>query len=228
MSTAPRSTGAARIGGAAAMLLAVLLAGCATAPRPVPDDRAAAWSQLQGRLQALSAWRAEGRLTVRTPGDVGNAHFTWIEQAGGAFRLRLGGPLGQGGGRLTGGGDGATLVTADGRRYAGRDAAALLHDLYGWRIPVAGLRRWLLGLPGEEAQFRLDRFGRLATLDWRGWDIEYRRHRNVGDLDLPATLLARDASAGTEIRIAIDHWDLGGGDNNNEAAPGSPVPLIGG
>lgn len=211
-----------------AVLVALLLAGCVTAPRPVPADREAAWSELRARLQALSGWHAEGRLTVRTEADVGNAHFTWVEEPGSGYRLRLGGPLGQGGGRLSGGDGRATLVTADGQRYIGGDAAGLLRDLYGWEIPVAGLRQWLLGLPGEQAEYRLDRFGRLESLDWRGWHIEYRRYRNVDDLDLPATLVARDREDGTEIRIAIDHWDVGAGDGDAGPEPSSPVPLMGG
>jgi len=204
-----------------------LLAACATGPRSVPGDREVAWSEQRERLEALSGWRAKGRLAVRTPDDAGNANFVWVEAGDEHFRLRLEGPLGQGGGRLVVDGEQAVLTTGNGQRFAGADAGRLLDELYGWDIPVTGLRHWLLGLPGADADYELDRFGRITNLDWRGWRIEYRRYRQVGDLDLPATLVASNADSATEIRVAIDQWEP----QSNEQAPseeGSTVPLMGG
>jgi outer membrane lipoprotein LolB len=210
-----------------AAVCGALLAGCATGPRSVPDDRQAAWAEHRQALEALSGWRAEGRLAVQAPGDAGNANFVWVENGDGHYRLRLEGPLGQGGGRLEVNEDRAVLTTGDGQRYAGADAGALLADLYGWNIPVSGLRHWLVGLPGAGADYELDRFGRITALDWRGWHIEYRRYRQVGDLDLPATLIATGHDSGTEIRVAIDRWRP----RADEGAPvdedGSTVPLMG-
>lgn len=204
-----------------------LLAACATGPRSVPGDREAAWSDQRERLEALSGWRAEGRLAVRTDDDAGNANFVWVEAGDERFRLRLEGPLGQGGARLVVDGGRAVLTAGDGQRYAGPDAGRLLDDLYGWNIPVAGLRQWMVGLPGADADYELDRFGRITALDWRGWHIEYRRYRQVGDLDLPATLIATRADSGTEIRVAIDQWEPEAGDES-PSEDGSPVPLMGG
>ena len=204
-----------------------LLAACATGPRSVPDDREAAWSDQRQRLQALSGWRAEGRLAVRTRDDAGNANFVWIEESVDRFRLRLEGPLGQGGGRLAANGVQAVLTTGDGQRYTGSDAGLLLDELYGWDIPVAGLRQWLVGLPVGDADYELDRFGRITALDWHGWHIEYPRYRQVGDLDLPASLIATRAESGTEIRVAIDQWELKA-DDESPSEDDSTIPLMGG
>lgn len=206
----------------------MLLAACASGPRSVPDDREGAWSDQRQRLEALSGWRAEGRLAVRTRDDAGNANFIWIEEGEDRFRLRLEGPLGQGGGRLAVDGVQAVLTTGDGQRYSGPDAGRLLDDLYGWDIPVSGLRKWLVGLPGGDADYELDRFGRIAALDWRGWHIEYRRYRQVGDIDLPATLIATRAASRTEIRVAIDQWNPESGDEPPSDEEDSTIPLMGG
>lgn len=206
--------------------LALVLAGCATPPRPSADDRAAAWESLRTRLQALDAWRAEGRLVVRSGNEGGQVAFTWIERPDGTFALRMAGPWGQGAARLRGGDGRAQLRAADGARYVAGDARELLAGVYGWDVPVSGLRRWLIGLPDAGADYTLDRFGRVATLDWQGWRVAYRRYRQVDDIDVPAVLTAARARDGTEIRIAVDAWrfDTGGGD----ARPAdSPVPLIG-
>ncbi len=216
-----------RCGIAVSLVCSALLAGCATGPRSVPEDREEAWSDQRQRLEALSGWRAEGRLAVRTRDDAGNANFVWIEEGEERFRLRLEGPLGQGGGRLVVDGGQAVLTTGDGQQYAGHDAGRLLDDLYGWNIPVTGLRQWLVGLPGSDADYELDRFGRITALEWRGWHIEYRRYRPVGDLDLPATLVATRADSGTEIRVAIDQWEPEASDES-PSDDGSTIPLMGG
>ena len=196
-----------------------------TAPRPLPDDRADAWAETRARLATLDAWHAEGRLAVRTAADGGQAHFTWRELDGDRFALRLAGPWGQGAARLHGSAGYAELEAADGRRFGGPDARDLLLAVYGWDIPVDALRRWLIGLPTAGADYRLDRFGRVATLQWRDWALEYRRYRQRDGLDLPALLVARRDADGVELRVAVDSWRLGGED---APVPESPVPLIGG
>lgn len=206
--------------------LVVALAGCAAGPRPLPDDRAAAWESMRARLQALDTWRAEGRLVVRSGNEGGQVAFTWIERPDGTFALRMAGPWGQGAARLSGGDGRAELHAADGARYVAGDARELLAGVYGWDVPVAGLRRWLIGLPGAETDYTLDRFGRVATLAWQEWRVDYRRYRQVGDLDVPAALTAARTGDGTEIRVAIDTWRLGAGGGDRRPAD-SPVPLIG-
>lgn len=208
--------------------IALLLAGagCAIEPRPVPDERNAAWDELRAQLEQLEQWRAEGRLVVREEGTP--ASFTWVERPDGSFELRLAGPWGQGAARLSGGRGRATLVTADDLRYTAGDAQRLLARVYGWDIPVSGLRQWLLGLPGPEADYTLDRFGRLETLNWRDWHIEYGRYRLTDEgLDMPAVLTATRSGGDSEIRVAIQSWRLSP-DTPDQSPPRSPVPLMGG
>lgn len=206
--------------------LILLIGGCTTtAPRPLPDDRERAWKDMRAELEALERWRAEGRLVVRTGSEGGQARFAWREYGEGRFSLRLSGPWGQGAARLEGGQGRAELLAADGRRFAGPDARELLLTVYGWDIPVNALRQWLVGLPTEGATRELDRFGRVASLQWRGWALEYRRYRQHRELDLPALLVARRNGDEVELRLAVDHWRIG---DERSPVPGSTVPLIGG
>lgn len=207
------------------LLLALVLGGCATGPRAVPDERADAWQDNRAQLVALDEWRADGRLVVRSPDGGGQAHFTWHENGGDRFSLRLGGPWGQGAARLTGDGGRVELEAADGRRFAGPDARDLLMAVYGWDIPVGALRRWLVGLPTEDADYSLDRFGRVSSLQWHDWSLQYRRYRQRDGIDLPAVLTAFRNGDGVELRVAVDRWQLGG---ETGPVPDSPVPLIGG
>lgn len=202
-----------------------MLAGCATGPRAVPDERDDAWQQNRARLSALDQWRAEGRMAVNAANDGGQAHFTWRETEGDRYSLRLGGPWGQGAARLAGTGSRVELLAADGRRFVGPDARELLIAVYGWDIPVSALRQWLVGLPTENSEYRLDRFGRVVSLQWRDWSLEYRRYRQHDGLDLPAVIVAERAGDGLWLRVAVDRWHLSG---DTVPVPESPVPLIGG
>lgn len=205
--------------------LFLFIGACTTAPRPVPDDRERAWQRMRAELEALEAWRAEGRLVVRTGGEGGQARFVWREYGRDRFSLRLSGPWGQGAARLDSEQGWAELQAADGRRFAGPDARELLLAVYDWDIPVDALRQWLVGLPTEGATRELDRFGRVTSLQWRGWAIEYRRYRQHGELDLPALLVARRDSDEVELRLAVDHWRVG---DERSPVPESDVPLMGG
>lgn len=205
--------------------LALLVGACTTTPRPLPDDREEAWERMRARLEGLAGWRAEGRLAVKTGNEGGQARFAWREYGSGRFSLRLSGPWGQGAARLEGVSGSVELQAADGRRFAGPDARNLLLSVYGWDIPVDALRRWLIGLPTGGSSHELDRFGRVASLQWRGWSLDYRRYRQRNDLDLPALLVARRDDDEVELRLAIDHWRFG---DERSPVPDSTVPLMGG
>lgn len=208
------------------LLFVLVIAGCATPPREVPDDRAQAWEVLRERLETVEQWRADGRFAFRSGADGGSAGFVWHEYTDDRFTLRLSGPWGQGTARLSGGNGLARLETADAMVYHGPDAESLLYSVYGWEIPVDGLRRWLIGLPSaDEApdDHVLDHFGRLESLYWEGWEIRYRRYRPVNDLDLPAELVASHAARGVEVRMAVDRWYPGDSDDEPRDAPAIPL-----
>jgi outer membrane lipoprotein LolB len=212
-----------------ALVLSLLAVGCAQQPRETVDDPRRVWQQRQQQLEALERWQAEGRLSVELADDGGQAHFTW-RQMGENFQLRLSGPWGQGGSVIEGGPEGARLDAGDGQRYRGSDAQQLLAAVYGWQIPVDGLRYWLIGLPRAEGDPEIDRFGRLAAVTWQQWRIEYQGYQRVAGLELPERLRARRGDRG-EIRLAIHDWILPerGRDVDEEAPEAeSDIPLVGG
>lgn len=200
-----------------------LLSGCAP-PRQPPSDRASVWQERRSSLQTLDEWQANGRLSVQFERDGGQANFDWT-QSGSTYRLRLTGPWGQGGAVLEAGQGAAELDAGEGRRYRGGDARALLASVYGWDIPIGGLRYWLLGLPGDANDYALDRYGRLQRVTWKDWEIVYEAYRRIEGVELPTAIrVHRDAD--TEVNVAIDEWRLN--DGNDGDGIDSPVPLMGG
>ena len=187
------------------LLLTLLLAGCAGTPATktiTSPDRFPRASELP------DSWQLTGRISL-TQGEAGwHAGVDWAEQAD-SFRLRLSGPLGQGGFLLTGNAGGVLLRDSSQRVYAAADTGALLAQVTGWTLPVAGLRYWVLGIPAPNADFEaeVDAAGRLERLVQDGWTIRYSRYHPAADGRWPARLgLARDDIS---VRLVIDQWQFG-------------------
>jgi outer membrane lipoprotein LolB len=183
----------------AALLLALLLAGCAALP-PATSRHPQAAADLED-------WAFNGRVSL-TRGETGwHAGLTWREHAG-EYELSVAGPLGQGAFELSGDTAGVMLVDADSRTYTARDPDALLRHVTGWALPVSGMHYWVRGLavPGVEAQLEQNASGLPARLEQSGWIISYDRYRAVGDLVLPGRLrMEREDIA---VRLVIDEWLL--------------------
>ncbi|MDX1696732.1 MAG: lipoprotein insertase outer membrane protein LolB [Thiohalobacterales bacterium] len=187
------------------LLLGLLLAGCAT--RPVLDT-VTSIDSLPHAADLPRNWQLSGRISL-TQGETGwHAGVDWIEQAEN-FRLRVSGPLGQGGFMLSGSPDGVLLQDSAQQVFTAPDTDSLLAEVTGWRLPVAGMRYWVRGVPDPGTAFdaSIDDTGRLARLLQDGWTIDYTRYHPVADGRWPARLgLVRDD---VTVRMVIDQWQFG-------------------
>ena len=169
------------------------LAPAAFSPKP--------WEQRAGELQHAALWQMDGRAAVAQGGQGWQATLTW-HQRDSTTEVRLAGPLGVGAMALLRTPEG---VSIDG---AAPSASALtqLQQRLGFALPLDDLRYWLLGVPGPDTPFELQRNAqdRAQTLLQDGWSAEYDRYLPVaGDL-LPAhVVLSRDD---VRVRIVVDHW----------------------
>ena len=201
-------------------LVASLLAACATTPEPeAVDDPAAVWRHRESELSALQVWTMRGRVALKTADDAWNASLHWV-QDGDAFRIRFAGPFGQGLVQLEGDQNSVRLRTAQDQVYRAADAETLLFDATGWRMPVGGLRYWLMGriVPGDEVNaVDLDRAGRPTQIRQSGWTIDYLRYRDVGGLDLPSKVFLEGPRV--SARLVIMRWDLSVGTVDAEPVP---------
>jgi len=187
----------------AALLLALLLAGCAATPT--------ATSQNSLDATDLDNWAFKGRVSL-TRGETGwHAALAWREQSG-EYELRVSGPLGQGAFELSGDADGVMLVDADGRTFTARDSDALLQHVTGWALPVSGMHYWVRGVavPGVESRVERDTSGLVSRLDQSGWAISYDRYQSVAGLALPGRLRMERDDIG--VRLVIDTWQPGAAD----------------
>lgn len=172
------------------------------------DDPKQIWWQHRTKLLGLKGWTAVGKLSIRSQDDAWVAALNW-RQEGDAFRIRLGGPLGQGGLELVGDSNSVTLKTADNKTYTAADAEQLLYDTVGWRIPLSGLRYWILGRTEPRVPvdaIHINKAGRVLMVEQSGWQVRYLRYNDFESLVLPtkASLETEQLSA----KVLVTRWTL--------------------
>ncbi len=160
-----------------ALLLSVALAGCAgLSPRAADAN-------------VLQAWSGRFALTISAPEAAEqrqSGSFSLTERRN-VTELELSNPLGVTLASARIEASGATLVTADGKRFEADSAEELTEKLFGWRIPIQRLPAWFSGKPARITGFQTepDRPSRLEqpeqpeprarpkTGEEDGWLIRY-------------------------------------------------------
>ncbi len=180
-----------------AWMAAALLPGCAALPSP---EDVAAVRPLD--RSATTAFRLEGRLAIRQGENRHHVRVSWQHEADADVML-IASPLGQGIAELTRDRHGAHLLTSDRRSFAAPDLETLSEEVFGFRMPLAGLPRWLLAdLPPTA----VDRFGRPLAARAGDWLIAYLDYESESAGALP--LLMEFRRGDLEIRLKVDAWDL--------------------
>jgi len=190
----------------------LLLAACATTRAPVrqPGDAVTLGLQ-QERERSLADtdhWTLEGRLSVASDKDSGSGSLTW-RQDGDRYDFTVRGPVTGRTFRLTGGPDGAELEGLDGGTRRGPDAETLMAQTVGWQIPMAELKRWVLGLRADsgpaEIAFGADRLPSRLVQD--GWTVDYRQWDTTKQPAMPSKVFAEKPPY--KVRLSIDTLSLG-------------------
>jgi len=181
--------------------LLLLLAGCVSMP---PEPR------LQSVVRPTQAEQTPfslfGRVIVRHHEERSSSSVRWVHRIGTDEVLLLG-PLGQTVARIHRNPEGAVLDTAS-EHHTGKDVDVLTQQMLGWRLPLSGLRYWVLALPAPSGTFEVRRDGN-GQVDWLsqdGWVIRYTRYAAPLPDSLPLRItLQRD---GLEIQLLIDEWEI--------------------
>jgi outer membrane lipoprotein LolB len=194
----------------AALLAAMaLMSGCETVPEAMPGVPAEkAWQQRVEALSGLESWACNGRVGASDGKESFSGSLRW-RQTQDAYQIRLSGPLGQGLVEVKGSPQGVALRTSDQNTFVAPTPEALLDQYFGWRLPVTGLRYWIIGLPMPGvpiAEGALDPRGRLVRLEQSGWKIQYLAYRQVQGLDLPSKLVLEHPRL--SARIVLSRWQL--------------------
>ena len=196
---------------ACSAMVAIALSACASRPArdalpPIDGSPQAHQAAREQILAARPDWSMSGRLAIANGKDGGNGRIEWM-QSGARFDVALSAPVTRQQWRVTGGEGTALLEGLDGGPRSGPDAEQLVFEATRWRIPVDALVQWVRGRasPGAAVEFAAD--GRLRRLTDAGWVVDYADWRDVGGVELPGRVEARQGDA--RVRLIVDDWAAG-------------------
>jgi outer membrane lipoprotein LolB len=179
-----------------------VLAACATVP---PAEDGLTVNERRASLAALPGWDMRGRIAIDTGERAFQARFRWLEQPD-SILLNVRGLFGAGSFEINGDDDALTL-RARGETWLLVDPEAELSAQFGWWLPVGSLDAWLVGLPDDayEARIETGANGALATLEQRLWSLEYTDYELTEGLLLPRTIDMRHSQL--RLRLTVDSWN---------------------
>lgn len=186
-----------------ALLLAVLLAGCAGPSGSVRPG-------LPPSADALSVWSAAGRIAIAAGDEGGSGSFTWRQERA-TTTLGLRGPLGAGGLEVVASPGALALSDAAGRRLDTEAARAELRARLGADVPWGSLRYWMLGLPAPDGPASVEDRAEAPRriIDQDGWRIGYESYTLAEGYALPQRFVA--TRPGVRVKVVVDDWKLPAG-----------------
>ncbi len=189
------------------VFVAALIGGCASQPTSSESTSTLAanrWHSHRSTLQNLQGFTLEAR--VAASGSYGvSGDLNWRQQ-GDHFSIHFSGPFGVGAIDIAGTPGDVEIRSRD-QRYHTDDPESFLRRHYGWTLPVAGLRYWVLGVSSPAttaAGVSYDDNGRALKLLQDGWTITYDDYQGAGGYALPHHFIM--VAGKTEFRIVIDRW----------------------
>lgn len=179
-----------------------------TEPGKSPD--APQWRQHQQAVQKIIQYQTRGAFAYLTDDQKVYARFNWQQTGAQRYRLLLTNPLGSTELELNVTPDKVQLTTSDGQRHTTEDAERTLTQLTGMPIPLNSLRQWILGLPGEATDYRLNDKYQLKELhyqqDGKNWKVIYSSYDDTIEPALPSNMELRSGSL--RIKLKMDNWTV--------------------
>ncbi len=129
--------------------------------------------------------------------------FSGSKPAGDRYRLLLTNPLGSTELELNAQPGNVQLVDNKGQRYTADDAEEMIGKLTGMPIPLNSLRQWILGLPGDATDYKLDDQYRLSEITYsqngKNWKVVYGGYDTKTQPAMPANMELTDG--GQRIKL---------------------------
>ena len=190
------------------------LAACSTPGVKEESTVSISWLQQQQKLGQLQHWTINGRISVQTELEGGQADYTWQQYNQTDYDIRLQAPMGAGTTLISGREEGVNLKTSAGEEIFDTNVDRLMLRLNGWPLPVSGLQYWVRGLPAPTSQHKVSQWnkdGLPRVILQDGWRIEFRKYKAVAGNWLPGKLFINRSNGDEEVdvRLIIRQWLLG-------------------
>ncbi len=190
-------------------LASLVLTACVTTtpqgPGKSPDSPQ--WREHQQEIRKLNQYQTRGAFAYLSDEQKVYARFFWQQTGQDRYRLLLTNPLGSTELSLTAQPGSAQLVDNQGKTYTDADGEEMIGKLTGMPIPLNSLRQWILGLPGDATDYKLDDQYRLREVNYtqngKTWKVVYGGYNDQKPA-LPANMELTEGSQ--RIKLKMDNW----------------------
>ncbi|WP_158782860.1 lipoprotein insertase outer membrane protein LolB [Pantoea sp. BAV 3049] len=194
-------------------LTSVLLAACGLHQQPQGPGQSVTspqWQQHQHEVQQITQYQTRGAFAYLSDSQKVYARFNWQQTSPDRYRLLLTNPLGSTELQLDAQGSVVQIVDNKGKRYTGNDAESMIAQLTGMDIPLANLRQWMVGLPGDATDYSLDDQYRLREVNYsrngQQWKVDYSGYDSRQQPNLPSNMELHEGSQ--RIKLKMDSWTV--------------------
>lgn len=191
-------------------LAALVLTACSITPPKGPGKSpdSPQWRQHQQEVRALNQYQTRGSFAYLSDQQKVYARFFWQQTGQDRYRLLLLNPLGSTEMELIAQPGSAQVTDNKGQKYTGTDAEEMIGKLTGMPIPITSLRQWILGLPGDATDYKLDDQYRLSEVNYsqngKTWKVVYGGYDSNSKPALPSNLELTEGSQ--RIKLKMDNW----------------------
>lgn len=191
-------------------LASLVLTACAiNAPKgPATSPDSPQWRQHQQDVRQLNQFQTRGAFAWLSDEQKVYARFFWQQTGQDRYRLLLTNPLGSTELSLVAQPGNVTLIDNKGQTYTATDAEEMIGRLTGMPIPLNSLRQWIVGLPGDATDYKLDDKYRLSELNYtqngKTWHVTYGGYTSNTQPALPANMELSNGSQ--RIKLKMDNW----------------------
>lgn len=191
-------------------LASLVLTACTiNAPKgPGKSPDSPQWRQHQQAVLQLNQYQTRGAFAFISADQKVYARFFWQQTGQDRYRLLLTNPLGSTEMELNAQPGHVQLVDNKGQRYTAEDGEEMIGKLTGMPIPLNSLRQWILGLPGDATDYKLDDQYRLREVNYRqdgkNWKVVYSAYDSKTQPAMPANMELSDGDL--RIKLKMDNW----------------------
>jgi len=168
------------------------------------------WLDRKQTLENLAQYQARGKFAYITSNKTNAANFAWFQHQSDEYRLLLTTSFGNRIVELNVTPTVTQLTDDKNKIHLNSDAQALIYQLTSMNIPLNNLRQWLVGLPGESTDYRLDKNYRITELNFKenglAWHVKYLSYNDETSPALPTDLEITQSDQ--KIKLRVSNWEL--------------------
>lgn len=193
-------------------LASLVLAACSiNAPKgPATSPTSPQWREHEAQVKQLEHYQTRGAFAYISDRQKVYARFFWQQYSADSYRLLLTNPLGSTEMELKVQSGIAQITNNQGKKYTSDNPDEMIQKLTGMSIPLANLRLWMLGLPGDESDFTLDSQYRLSKVNYSQNGLKGNVvYQSYSDDVIPSLPDRLELTQGDQrIKLKMDSWTL--------------------